>query len=61
MECQDIVHIGTAHNDIGGPHAVGARGVLLTVVKDRPLDGHVPDAICNDYLQLGDVLASLEP
>ncbi len=62
VECQDIVHIGDRpHNDIGGPHAVGARGVLLTVVKDRPLDGHVPDAICNDYLQLGDVLASLEP
>jgi len=58
----DIVHIGDRpHNDIGGPHAVGARGVLLTVVKQRPLEHHVPDAICDNYAHLADVLASLEP
>ena len=50
IDIKDIVHIGDRpHNDIGGPHIVGARGVLLTVVKDRPLDGHVPDAVCDDY------------
>jgi putative hydrolase of the HAD superfamily len=53
----DIVHIGDRpHNDIGGPHAVGARGVLLTVVKDRPLDGHEPDAVCSDYSNLAEIL-----
>ncbi|MFA7692718.1 MAG: HAD family hydrolase [Candidatus Hydrogenedentes bacterium] len=58
---EDIVHIGDRpHNDIGGPHKVGARGVLLTVVKDRPLDGHIPDAVCNDYADLAQVLKSLE-
>ncbi len=62
VDIRDIVHIGDRpHNDIGGPHAVGARGVLLTVVKKRPLDHHIPDAICDDYATLASVLASLEP
>lgn len=61
INVDDIVHIGDRpHNDIGGPHAVGARGLLLTVVKDRPLDGHVPDAVCDDYAKLAEVLASME-
>lgn len=58
----DIVHIGDRpHNDIGGAHAVGARAVLLTVVKQRPLNGHVPDAVCDDYAQLPAILAGIEP
>lgn len=61
VECADIVHIGDRpHNDIGGPHAIGARGVLLTVVKNRPLDDHTPDAVCDNYLKIDEVLASLE-
>lgn len=57
----DIAHVGDRpHNDIGGPHAVGARGVLLRVVKKRPLEGHVPDALCDDYAQLPGILESLE-
>jgi len=57
----DIVHIGDRpHNDLGGPQAVGARGVLLTVVKERPLEGHQPDAVCTDYAELPEVLAALE-
>lgn len=61
VACEEIVHIGDRpHNDIGGPHQVGARGVLLTVVKDRPLEGHTPDAVCDNYLNLGEVLASME-
>ena len=58
---ESIVHIGDRpHNDIGGPHAVGARGVLLTVLKDRPLDGHTPDAVCHDYADLPAIIASLD-
>ena len=57
---QDIVHVGDRpHNDLGGPHAVGARGVLLTVIKKRPLDGHVPDAVCEDYSTLPAILRDL--
>ncbi|NLV41770.1 MAG: HAD family hydrolase [Candidatus Hydrogenedentes bacterium] len=56
-----LVHIGDRpHNDLGGPHAVGARGVLLTVVKDRPLEGHVPDAVCANYADLPAILAGME-
>jgi putative hydrolase of the HAD superfamily len=58
---EDIVHIGDRpHNDIGGAHAVGARGLLLRVVKQRDLEGHTPDAVCDDYTELPAVLASME-
>lgn len=61
IDMKDIVHIGDRpHNDIGGAHAVGARCVLSTVVKQRPLEGHEPDAVCDDYANLPDVLADLE-
>ncbi len=61
VDLADIVHIGDRpHNDIGGPQAVGARGVLLTVVKQRDLDGHTPDAVCSEYSRLADILAGLE-
>jgi HAD superfamily hydrolase (TIGR01549 family) len=61
IDIKDIVHIGDRpHNDIGGPHFVGARGVLLTVVKDRPLDGHIPDAVCDDYTKLAEILAGID-
>jgi len=61
IRIEDIVHIGDRpHNDIGGPHAVGARGVLLTVVKRRDLGKHRPDAVCNDYRDLPNILANLE-
>ena len=60
IDVKDIVHIGDRpHNDIGGPHAVGARGVLLTVVKDRPLEGHTPDAVCADYGELPAILEEI--
>lgn len=58
---ESIVHIGDRpHNDLGGPHAVGARGVLLTVVKNRPLEGHIPDAVCDDYAELPEILEAME-
>ena len=60
IDVKDIVHIGDRpHNDIGGPHAVGARGLLLTVVKERPLEGHKPDAVCADYSELAGILEGM--
>jgi len=57
---EDLVHIGDRpHNDVGGAHGVGARAVLLTVVKQRPLDGHTPDAVCDDYAKLPAILEDL--
>lgn len=58
---EDIVHIGDRpHNDIGGAHAVGARGLLLRVVKQRDIEGHAPDAVCDCYRDLPEVLAGME-
>jgi len=57
----ELVHVGDRpHNDIGGPHAVGARGVLLRVVRRRPLEGHTPDATCDDYSRLPQILEGLQ-
>lgn len=56
-----IVHVGDRpHNDLGGPHAVGARGVLLTVIRRRPLEGHTPDAVCEDYRDLPAIINRLD-
>lgn len=57
----ELVHVGDRpHNDIAGPHAVGARGILLTVVKDRGSEGPGADAICNDYSKLPAILEGLD-
>ncbi len=58
---EDIVHVGDReHNDIAGPHAVGARAILLTVVKDRGSDNTQADAICRDYSDFLAVVESME-
>lgn len=50
---EEIVHIGDReHNDVNGPHAIGARAILLTVAKDRGSDTSKADAICRDYKDL---------
>lgn len=61
IDMGSIVHIGDRpHNDVGGAHAVGARAILLRVVKQRDLEGHTPDAVCDDYADLPEVVASLD-
>ncbi len=61
VEFENIVHIGDRpHNDILGPQSVGARGVLLTAVKERPLDGTCPDAICKAYKDLPQIIRELD-
>ncbi len=55
-----IIHIGDRlSKDIDGPHAVGARGVLTTVVKVRDEQGDPPDAACHDYKDLAAVIAAM--
>ena len=57
---EGIVHIGDReHNDVGGPHAVGARAVFLTVVKDRGSDETKAEAICRDYKDLPGIIDAL--
>ena len=59
-ELSEMLHIGDReHNDVGGPHAVGARAVLLTVAKDRGSDDSKADAICNNYSTLSGLVDGL--
>lgn len=56
----EIVHIGDRElKDIKGPHAVGARAILCTVVKDRGSQNTEADAICGDLLDLPAILDDL--
>ncbi|MHC4215897.1 MAG: HAD family hydrolase [Planctomycetota bacterium] len=56
----EIVHIGDRElKDIEGSHAVGARAVLCTVVKDRGSKDTKADAICSDFSELPDIIEQL--
>ena len=56
----EIVHIGDREaKDVAGPHAVGARAILCTVVKDRESDNTQADAICRDFAALPAILEEL--
>lgn len=57
----EIVHIGDRElKDIEGPHAVGARAVLCTVVKDRGSEKTKADAICRNFTDLPAILEELK-
>ena len=57
----EIVHIGDREQkDIEGAHAIGARAVLCTVVKDRDSENTKADAVCSDFLALPDILEKLD-
>lgn len=56
----EIVHIGDRElKDIQGPHTVGARAILCTVVKDRGSEDTGADAVCSDFLDLPAILERL--
>ncbi len=56
-----IVHVGDREpNDVAGPHGVGARAVLTTVVKDRGSATTRADAVCGDYAELHKIIDSLQ-
>ncbi|MBT7891072.1 MAG: HAD family hydrolase [Deltaproteobacteria bacterium] len=60
VELDEIVHIGDRkEKDIDGPHAVGAKGIFTTVVKDRGVENCEADAVCDNYLNLVDIVDSL--
>ena len=61
VQIANIVHIGDReHNDVGGPHAVGARAVFTTVIKDRGYQDSRADAICHDYKDLAAILEKMD-
>jgi putative hydrolase of the HAD superfamily len=57
----EIVHIGDRElKDIEGSHAVGARAILCTVVKDRGSKNTKADAVCSDFSELLAILEKLD-
>ncbi len=60
VKTSEIAHIGDREEkDIHGPHAVNAKAILTTVVKDRGSKTSKADVICNDYNDLFDNISSL--
>ena len=56
----EIAHIGDRElKDIEGPHAVGARAILCTVVKDRGSEKTKADAICRNFKDLPAIMEDL--
>jgi putative hydrolase of the HAD superfamily len=58
---EEIVHLGDREaKDIDGPHAVGARAILVPIAKDRGGPDSKADAVCRDYCELPAILRKLE-
>ncbi len=56
----ELVHIGDRdHNDVKGPHALGAKAVLYTGSRDGDRDITTADAICDNHHDLPAVIARL--
>ena len=61
VELNQIVHIGDREEkDVDGPHAVGAKAILTTVIKDRASDRTKAEAICTDYSMLPEIIKKME-
>lgn len=60
VKLNEIVHIGDRESkDIDGAHAVGARAILCTVVKDRGSEKTQAEATCSNFSDLPDILEKL--
>jgi len=49
----EIVHIGDRdHNDVKGPHALGAKAILFTAARDADKGATTADAVCERHSDL---------
>jgi putative hydrolase of the HAD superfamily len=56
----EIVHIGDRnHNDVKGPHALGAKAVLFTAARDDDKHATTADAICESHHDLPAIIDRL--
>lgn len=56
----EIVHIGDRdHNDVKGPHAIGAKAVLFTATRDKDKSITTADAICEHHRHLPQIIDRL--
>ncbi len=57
---EEIVHIGDRdHNDVKGPHALGAKAVLFTAARDADKDKTTADAVCDSHRELPAIIDRL--
>ena len=60
VDVTEIVHIGDRdHNDIKGPHAIGAKAVLFTATRADDRDITTADAICDHPRDLPAIIDKL--
>jgi putative hydrolase of the HAD superfamily len=60
VELSELSHIGDREaKDIAGPHGVGAKAILCTVVKDRGSENTKADAICRDFEDLPSIMEEM--
>lgn len=53
VDLDEIVHIGDRdHNDVKGPHAVGAKAILFTATRPDDHDITTADAVCETHHDL---------
>lgn len=56
----NMVHIGDREaKDVAGPHAVGAKAILVTMAIDRDSKNTQANAICHDYQDLESMIQAL--
>ena len=56
----EIVHVGDRdHNDVKGPHAVGAKAVLFTATRPDDRATTTADAICDHHRELPAIIDRL--
>ncbi len=60
VELAEIVHIGDREsNDIKGPHAIGAKGILFTGSRAEEREGTTADAVCEHHRDLPEIIDRL--
>ncbi len=61
VDVSELAHIGDRPaKDIAGPQALGAKGILCTVVKDRSSEDVSADAVCRDFADLPEIICNLK-
>ncbi len=60
VDVSEIVHVGDRdHNDIKGPQALGAKGVLFVAARPDDRERTSADAICESYADLPGIIDRL--
>ena len=56
----ELIHIGDRdHNDVKGPHALGAKAVLFTATRPDDREITTADAICDHHRDLPGIIDRL--